>query len=182
MALPEAPNVHVAPSDAMLSLFRRTVMAAYGRSPVDGKTTVSIDRYGFSVNTETIEPGPTPGQRVAVDRWITLSVTGEISKHTEAEPLNERLAREIKGPRLEASAFEQGFEAFRAAGYSHDDAISQAISVFLMRPGMPDACSMLIQHLDNQAEEAAYGINEVDAFELADVIQGVRDNFRLPII
>ena len=179
MALEEVPSVHIDPSDAMLSLFRRTVMAAFGRDPVDGKITVSIDRYGFSVNRETIEAGPESGQRVAIDRWVTLTTDGELSQHQDAEPLSQRLAREIKSPDPEPTKFDLDVEAFRSMGYSEKDAYAMSIDALFSRPGIAQACSMFVKYLDETAAEAAHGLNDVDAFELADTIQSVRDNFGL---
>ena len=182
MALAEVPSVHIDPSDAMISLFRRSVMAAYGRSPIDGKITVAIDPHGFNANLETIEPGPKPGQRVAIDRWVTLTTDGKLSKHQEAEPLGQRLAREIKGPDTEPSEFVRDIEALRSIGYSKVEAVDMATDMLFQRPGILQACDMLFGYLDDVAEEASYGLNDVDAFELADTIQSVRDNFRLPAL
>ncbi len=180
MASAEVPSVRVEPSDAMMSLFRRTVMTAYGRDPLDKTVTVSIDRFGYSANLETIVSGSTAGQRFALDRCITLSTDGELAVNQESETLNQRLAREIKGLDPEPSAFDRDVVGFRSVGFSTEEAYDMAVDMLFMRPGIARACNMLVGYFDRMADEAAHGLHDVDAFELADAIQSVRDNFRLP--
>jgi hypothetical protein len=180
MASAEVPFIHIEPSDAMLSLFRRTVLSAHGRDPIDGKITVIIDPDQLSVNQETIKPGPTPGQRVAIDRWVTLTTDGEIFKDHEVEPLGKRLAREIKSSSPEPSEFDLDIEALQSVGYTKKEAYGIAIYMLFMRPGIAKACDMLVSYLENKASEAAFGLNDVDAFELAETIQITRDNFPQP--
>jgi hypothetical protein len=169
------------PSEALKAEFRRTVEACFVREPLDPKIIVLVDESGHSAHIETEESdSENPGKRILVDVSYFLDLNGKLSKDSEGESLGARLARTIKGNTVNPLPDERQLEiqAYRAAtGCTEGEAILALVNERLMTPAGTLAAARLIEYCRVKDEQEAFGLNAVDAFELAQVIRKVHNNF-----
>jgi hypothetical protein len=172
----------IEPSDALKKEFRDVVAANFGREPLGPSVRVFMDRVAHEAIIETEVAGQTPGERAVVDTLYMLGVDGTLRKDLEGEPLGTRLARTIRANTVnpEPNEFQQHVDTYRAmTGCTDEEAHLAVLEIQeqLALPGTQSAASSLMSYIEAKSQQESLGLNSVDAFELAGVIQRIRDNF-----
>jgi hypothetical protein len=171
----------IPPNERLKSDFIDLVTDCRRREPLSPKIKVWIDEYNSCVaEIEEESKNAQTGQKNILYRTYAIDPEGKVTE--DSEPLGARLARDIRANTVnpQPSQLQQEVEELRRDfGCSEIEALLIIFNALMVTESGMKAADELIKTVEAQAKEDELSFNDVDAFELAEVIDEVRDNFPL---